>query len=217
MTLPETEPVFDESFCERFEQLLQWRRDVRHFKTDPIPEDVLNRVLSLADMAPSVGNSQPWRIVQVVDLERRSAIMDAHIAANRTARDSYGETEQGQAYRRLKLAGLAEAPIQLAVFVDPEPEQGKGLGRATMPETLAYSAVGMIQTLWLAARLENIGLGWVSILDPRRAHEILDVNPDWKFIAYLCLGYPEEANQVPELERRGWQARTPLAERLLKR
>ncbi|WP_040616804.1 5,6-dimethylbenzimidazole synthase [Roseibium sp. TrichSKD4] len=217
MTLPETQPVFDESFRECFEKLLQWRRDVRHFKTDPVPEDVLNRVLSLADMAPSVGNSQPWRIVQVEGLERRSAVMEAHTAANRAARESYGETEQGKAYRSLKLAGLREAPVHLAVFVDPNPEQGHGLGRATMPETLAYSAVGMIQTLWLAARIEGIGLGWVSILDPIRTSCILDVNPSWSFIAYLCLGYPEKNYDAPELERKRWQARTPLSDRILKR
>jgi len=86
-----------------------------------------------------------------------------------------------------------------------------------MPETLAYSAVGMIQTLWLAARMTGLGLGWVSILKPDQIIEILDVDPAWQFVAYLCLGYPEEEHADPELERAGWQGKTPLETRILDR
>lgn len=211
------EPDFSDRFRSDFESLLSWRRDVRHFRQDPVPEDVLERLLELADRAPSVGNSQPWRIVRVDDPKRRAGVIQIHEEANREASTTYGTSEKAEAYRKLKLAGLREAPVHLAVFVDPDPEQGHGLGRATMPETLAYSAVGMIQTLWLAARIEGIGLGWVSILDPVRTGCILDVNPSWSFIAYLCLGYPEKNYDTPELERKRWQARTPLSDRILKR
>src|SRR5205814_985223 len=110
-------------------------------------------------------------------------------------------------YARLKLAGLAEAPVHLAVFVDPETETGAGLGRKTMPEMLSYSAVCAIHTLWLAARAHGIGLGWVSILDPHEVRRILDVPAAWQLIAYLCLGYPEEETDRPELEQEGWEKR----------
>ncbi len=107
----------------------------------------------------------------------------------------------------MKLAGLVEAPVHLAVFVDPETETGSGLGRKTMPEMLHYSAVCAIHTLWLAARAHGIGLGWVSILDPQEVRSILEVPSTWKLIAYLCLGYPQEEQDQPELEQAGWAER----------
>lgn len=110
-------------------------------------------------------------------------------------------------YARLKLAGLDEAPCQLAVFAEPDPEQGCRLGRGTMPETTAYSAVMAVHTLWLAARAAGLGLGWVSILDPRAVGEALDVPAEWTLVAYLCLGYPQQEDDVPELQRRGWEQR----------
>lgn len=216
-SIEQSEPEFDDGFKQQFETLLSWRRDVRHFRSDPVAGPILDRLLTLADMAPSVGNSQPWRIVQVDDEQRRMAICETHEHANQSALFAISDEEKAEAYSKLKLAGLKEAPVHLAVFAEVDPEQGHGLGRATMPETLAYSAVGMIQTLWLAARLEGIGLGWVSILDPDKVASILNVNPRWKFIAYLCLGYPEKNYDTPELERKRWQARTPLTERILKR
>ena len=112
---------------------------------------------------------------------------------------------------------LKEAPIHLAVYCDPDPEQGHRLGRLTMPETLQYSVVGMIQTFWLAARIHGIGLGWVSILDPQSVSDTLGVPPDWRLVGYLCVGYPLEEHIDPELEREGWQGRTPLSSRVLRR
>ncbi len=108
-------------------------------------------------------------------------------------------------YRALKLAGLREAPVHLAAFCDEATGAGLGLGRATMPETLAYSVVGAVQCLWLAARARGIGVGWVSILDPDAVTAILDVPPYWRLVAYLCLGLPQEEHPDPELERHGWQ------------
>ena len=128
-------------------------------------------------------------------------------------------TRDGDAgtYARLKLAGLDRAPTHLALFVDPDPAQGRGLGRATMPETAAYSAVLALHTLWLAARAHGVGLGWVSILDPDEVREALHVPPSWRLVAYLCLGFPSGEDEVPELERAGWERRRPLAEKLLRR
>jgi 5,6-dimethylbenzimidazole synthase len=105
------------------------------------------------------------------------------------------------------LAGLEEAPCQFAVFADPATPQGHGLGRRTMPETAEYSVVAAIATMWLAARAEGIGMGWVSILDTSRMNRILDVPDAWRFIGYFCLGYPEAESDTPELERAQWERR----------
>lgn len=110
-------------------------------------------------------------------------------------------------YARLKLAGLDDAPCHLAVFVEDDPAQGHGLGRRTMPETVIFSAVMAVHTLWLAARAAGLGLGWVSIVDPVRVAEILDVPATWMLVGYLCLGYPATQENVPELEREGWERR----------
>ncbi|SHM31015.1 5,6-dimethylbenzimidazole synthase [Roseibium suaedae] len=209
-------PVFRDAFCEDFETLVRWRRDVRRFRSDPLPDGVLSDLLEIADLAPSVGNSQPWRLVLVEDAARRGEIVRQFEGENAAALAQY-RGDRADTYASLKLAGLREAPVHLAVFCDNDPEQGHGLGRSTMPETLAYSVVGMIQTLWLAARARGVGLGWVSILDPKAIAGLLDVPQDWAFIGYLCLGYPEEEHEDPELERAGWQARTKLSERLLRR
>src|SRR5581483_4208496 len=110
-------------------------------------------------------------------------------------------------YAQLKLAGLAEAPCHFAVFADPATAQGHGLGRRTMPEMIEYSAVTAIHTIWLAARAQGIGLGWVSILDPQTVAALLRVPVEWKFIGYFCLGYPQFEDTIPELQKVGWEAR----------
>jgi 5,6-dimethylbenzimidazole synthase len=120
-------------------------------------------------------------------------------------------------YASLKLAGLRDAPVHLAVFLTQNTNHGSGLGRVTMPETLEYSAVLAVHTLWLTARTFGLGLGWVSILDPAEVNRGLDVPHDWKLIAYLCIGYPKEDNSSPELLRRGWEATLPLTRLLLRR
>jgi 5,6-dimethylbenzimidazole synthase len=213
----ETEkPAFSDEFRTEFESLLRWRRDVRRFRTDPVNPKTLEHLLELADLAPSVGNSQPWRIVTVESAAKRASVVSSFEVENAVAAEAY-QDEKAALYRELKLAGLKEAPVHLAVFSEPNPDQGHGLGRATMPETLAYSTVSMIHTFWLAARTEGIGVGWVSILDPMKIGEILDVDPNWQFVAYLCVGYPEEEHIDPELERARWQSRSPLDERLFRR
>jgi 5,6-dimethylbenzimidazole synthase len=213
----ETEkPAFSDEFRTEFESLLRWRRDVRRFRTDPVNPKTLEHLLELADLAPSVGNSQPWRIVTVESAAKRASVVSSFEVENAVAAEAY-QDEKAALYRQLKLAGLKEAPVHLAVFSEPNPDQGHGLGRATMPETLAYSTVSMIHTFWLAARTEGIGVGWVSILDPMKIGEILDVDPNWQFVAYLCVGYPEEEHIDPELERARWQSRSPLDERLFRR
>jgi 5,6-dimethylbenzimidazole synthase len=199
-------PRFDEAFRERFAELVRWRRDVRRFRSAPVADELIERLLSLAACAPSVGLSQPWRFVLVESPERRAAITANFERANRAALDGY-QGERRAAYAKLKLAGLGQAPVHLAVCADEATEVGHGLGRQTMPETLRYSVVTAVQILWLAARAEGLGVGWVSILDPDDACRTLDLPRDWSLVAYLCLGWPEEEHDDPELERHGWQER----------
>ena len=200
-------PLFDDDFRIQFEELLVWRRDVRRFRSDPVPPHLEERLLDLVQLAPSVGNSQPWRFVRVKSEKARKVVRTSFEQCNRKALAGY-EGTRAKAYAELKLSGLDRAPLQLAVFCEEATNQGHGLGRATMPETLAWSVVGAIHLLWLSARVHGLGLGWVSILDPVEVTRALDVPPSWKLIAYLCLGWPEDVYDVPELERLHWQART---------
>lgn len=189
------------------EQLVRWRRDVRRFRRDPVPDELLERLLRLADLAPSVGNSQPWRIVNVRSEAMRHRIVSNFKAARTRSADAY-TAERADLYNRLKLAGFDAAPVHLAIFSDRNALQGHGLGRQTMPETLDHSCACMVTVLWLAAREAGLGLGWVSILDPAEVSKTLDAPPGWKFVGYLLLGWPEEEHLDPELERHGWQSRT---------
>ncbi len=203
-------PDFLPAFIDQLDELLIWRRDVRTFETRALPTGMIDALLDRAALAPSVGNSQPWRFVRVVSDERRQAIT-VHVEAENARAATLYEDDTRAAYDALKLHGLRAAPEHIAVFCDPAPVEGKGLGRQTMPETLRYSVVLAIHTLWLAARARGIGLGWVSILEPEVIAARLDVPPQWQFIGYLCLGYPIEDHDVPELERRDWQARVDPA------
>jgi 5,6-dimethylbenzimidazole synthase len=201
-------PVFDGPFQNLLTALFRWRRDVRRFRRDSINMETIEELVGLATLAPSVGHSQPWRFVVVEDVARRHAIVDNFNRCNAAALANY-EGEEAAVYAQLKLAGLCEAPVHLAVFCECAPAAGRGLGRMTMPETLAYSVVGAVQNLALAARARGLGIGWVSILDPREVATVLDVPADWQFITYLCVGHPEEEHLDPELERHGWQTRLP--------
>jgi 5,6-dimethylbenzimidazole synthase len=208
--------AFDDAFQARLRELLVWRRDVRRFRRDPIPQDALPALIDLAGLAPSVGLSEPWRFVIVENESTRAAIRENFSACNAEA---LGEqtSERAALYARLKLAGLNEAPCHLAVFADRGTLQGHGLGRHTMPEMIEYSVVTAVHTIWLVARAQGIGMGWVSILDPKAVAAILDVPPDWRFIGYFCLGYPEHEDCVPELQQIGWEQRRPSSGAILKR
>ena len=203
-----TGPVFDDAFRAQLLDLFRWRRDVRRFRSEALPAGLLDRLLAIASLAPSVGLSEPWRMVTVDDPARRAAVRASFEACNAQALAVQALASQA-AYARLKLAGLDEAPCQFAVFAEPDPEQGRGLGRATMPETTAYSAAMAVHTLWLAARALGLGLGWVSILDPAAVAAALDVPPGGRHGGYFCLGYPQSEGEAPELERLGWEHRRP--------
>lgn len=187
------------------QDILLWRRDVRHFLPDPIPAETLDRLRKAMDFAPSVGNARPWRVLQVTSAELRDAVIRNFEAANTKASRIY-EDKQRTAYNALKLAGLREAPVHLAIFTETEPEAGHGLGRQTMPEMLNYSTVAAIHTLWLAARAENLGVGWVSILEPEAVARCLDAPEHWQLTGYLCLGKAASDNDTPLLHRNAWQS-----------
>ena len=201
---------FDTVFRARLRDLLLWRRDVRRFRHDPLPTGMLESLIELACLAPSVGLSQPWRFVIVEDAARRVAVRDNFAACNAQALSAQAPQRAGL-YARLKLAGLGEAPVHFAVFADRATTQGHGLGRRTMPEMIEYSAVTAVHTIWLAARAQGIGLGWISILDPVAIATILEVPTTWKLIGYFCLGYPEAEDRVPELEQAGWEERSAVS------
>jgi len=198
---------FGNAFTKQLNELFRKRRDVRRFCSDPIPVSSLERWVEAACLAPSVGLSQPWRFVSVKSPGARDAVTDEFKNQNRLASEQYA-VSVAKKYLELKLAGLREAPEHLAVFVEPDPELGRGLGRLTMPESVAYSVVAAIQNLWLAARAEGVGVGWVSILRPEQIAKLLNVPDHWQLVAYLCIGWPQvEDDEVPELEQAGWERR----------
>ena len=197
---------FDDIFRTQLRELLIWRRDVRRFRTEVLPPGTIERLIDLACLAPSVGLSQPWRFVIVDDPARRRAVLDDFRSCNADALKSYADNLAAR-YAKLKLAGLEEAPSQVAIFAEPATETGHGLGRRTMPEMVEYSVVAAIHTMWLAARAEGIAMGWLSILTPGRINQVLDVPEAWRFLGYFCLGYPQAESASPELERAGWERR----------
>jgi 5,6-dimethylbenzimidazole synthase len=199
-------PPFDDEFRSRLAALIAWRRDVRRFSERPVPAALVESLLDIAQLSPSVGNSQPWRWVQVASAAKRAEIRAIFAACNAAACSAQDAARAG-AYAALKLEGLERAPLQFAVFCDRSTEQGHGLGRHTMPEMLEYSTVAMVTTFWLAARAAGLGVGWVSILDPAQVAQSLAVPAAWKLVAYLCVGWPETEHLDPELERYGWQGR----------
>jgi 5,6-dimethylbenzimidazole synthase len=205
-----------EGFCDRelegVYRAIRERRDVRSgFLPETLADDVLLRLLGAAHNAPSVGLMQPWRFIVIRSLRIRGAVRDIFCQAHQLASDSY-EGERAELYRGLKLEGILEAPQNLCIACDPVNERGHRLGRQSMPETAIYSAVCAVQNLWLAARAEGIGVGWVSILDPEALKSLLGIPAHMVLVAYLCLGYVDGFQLRPELERLGWEQRVPLAE-----
>lgn len=201
---------FDPLEREAVYRVIRARRDVRRgFLPQTLPEELVTRLLDAAHSAPSVGLMQPWRFILVRSREVRTEIHTAFQEANRQAAEIYQQDRREQ-YASLKLEGILEAPLNLCVVCDPQSEQGHGLGRQSMPETAIYSSVCAVQNLWLAARVEGIGVGWVSILSPPDLRRILRMPPQIVPVAYLCLGFVDNFGVCPELEHLGWERRAPL-------
>lgn len=192
---------------------IEARRDVRaEFVATPVDDATLARVLGAAHRAPSVGLSQPWRFIVIRDDETRRAAHAAFERANAAASQTYDDPREATDYRNLRLAGILDAPINICVTCDDDPARGRGLGRGTMPEMARYSTVCAIQNLWLAARVEGLGVGWVSIIDPTTIRTLLEIPDGIALVAYLCVGRVSRFADVADLERDAWERRLALAE-----
>lgn len=187
------------------------RRDVRNqFRPDLIPPEVLSRLLIAAHHAPSVGFMQPWSFIVITDREVRQRIKEAFLHANTEAAAMFPEGEQQNVYKSLKLEGILEAPLGLCITCDRERAGPIVIGRTHILTMDLYSTVCAVQNLWLAARAEGIGVGWVSILHEQALKNILGIPEPVVPIAYLCIGYVTAFCAAPELETIGWRQRLPL-------
>lgn len=185
------------------------RRDVRgQFLPTPVADDVLARLLRAAHAAPSVGFMQPWNFIVVRDPTVKRRVHAAFADANEAEARSFADADRAQRYRAMKLAGILDAPIGVCVTCDRS--RGTTLGRTHQPEMDLYSAVCAVQNFWLAARAENVGVGWVSILRYDDLRAALGVPADIVPIAYLCVGHVAGFKDKPELESAGWLPRLPL-------
>lgn len=190
------------------------RRDVRsQFLPDAIAPEVLARLLKAAHHAPSVGFMQPWDFVLVDSIDVKRAVKALYEAANADATGNYSDERAAQ-YRRLKLEGIVDSPINLCITCDRQRGGPHVLGRNTMLDTDLFSTCLAVQNLWLAARAEGIGVGWVSIVDPVQLAKVLELPEQVYPVAYLCLGYVSEFLPKPELEIAGWRSRLPLEQLL---
>jgi len=188
------------------------RRDIRReFESTPIQRDVLIRILSAAHHAGSVGFMQPWDFILVENKETRQRVRDSFLLERDRSAQFY-EGERKELYLSLKLEGILESALNLCVTCDRTRGGPHVLGRNTILETDLYSTCCAVQNLWLAGRAEGIGVGWVSILDPRQLSIILRLPDHVVPVAYLCLGYVREFPDSPELQRAGWRQRIPLSE-----
>ena len=194
---------------EVFYRVIERRRDVRAFRPDPIPSDTLYRILGAAHHAPSVGLMQPWNFIVIQEADTKARIKDIFLEENEKAAAHYSGP-RANLYRSLKLEGIQEAPVNLCVTSDRTRAGPHVLGRNTIVDTDLYSTCCAIENLWLAARVEGIGVGWVSILSHDELRKLLGIPDHIVVVAYLCLGYAQEFFDEPELQRRRWASRVPL-------
>ncbi|MFF4057816.1 nicotinate-nucleotide--dimethylbenzimidazole phosphoribosyltransferase [Streptomyces sp. NPDC001668] len=204
-------PAYDDAEREAVLKVMRERRDIRNgFRSDPIPHEVLLRVLEAAHTAPSVGHSQPWDFVVIRSAETRAAMQDL---AQRQ-REAYAKSlPKGRAkqFKELKIEAILETPVNIVVTADPTRGGRHTLGRHTQPQMAPYSAALAVENLWLAARAEGLGVGWVSFFDEREMVRALGLPEHLEVIAYLCVGYVDEFPEEPELMQAGWSKRRPLS------
>ena len=210
----QADPRFTTAERDAVYRAIHTRRDVRgEFLPDAIPDDVLARVLTAAHHAPSVGFMQPWDFVLVRAREVRERIHRDFLAAHVEAEQMFDEAKRAT-YRNLKLEGILDAPLNLCITCDHSRHGPVVIGRTHIGAMDIYSAVCAVQNLWLAARAEGLGVGWVSILHEQALREALGIPPEIIPIAYLCIGYVSDFHARPELEAAGWLKRMPLTELL---
>jgi 5,6-dimethylbenzimidazole synthase len=203
--------AFSEAERSAVYRAIRERRDIRRFRPDPVPEEVVGRLLQAASHAPSVGYMQPWNFLVIRDVNVRRQIHEAFLRANAAAAEMFPPERRDQ-YAALKLEGILEAPLNLCVTCDRSRFGPVVLGRTCQPDMDLYSTVCAVQNLWLAARAEGVGVGWVSILRPDDLRHILQLPEAVVPVAYLCIGYTDTFAAEPELKTRGWLPEVPLAE-----
>lgn len=206
-----TDHAFPEAWRRGLYETIMRRRDMRSFLPDAIPDETLARILLAAHQAGSVGFSQPWNFLVIENREVRAQVR-AHVEAERLRAAEAFEKERREQYLSFKLEGILDAPINLCVTCDRERFGPAVIGRNTIPETAVYSTCCAIQNLWLAARAEGVGVGWVSIMEPAVLRTILGIPDRIVPVAYLCVGFVESFPERPILEIRGWLPRLPLHE-----
>lgn len=195
--------LFTKEEQELLEEILMHRRDVRgnHFLNTPIPQQAVDTILQAALEAPSVGFSQPWEFVLIRDQKTKQAVKETFSEETAYAATQFTDQKQKE-YIKLKLEGILESPLNIAVFYTPK--DGPVLGQTSMPDMGKYSVVCAIQNMWLMARSLNIGMGWVSILDPQKVKQVLKAPEKNELIGYLCFGYTDMFYNQPELELKKW-------------
>ncbi|MDA8352461.1 MAG: 5,6-dimethylbenzimidazole synthase [Firmicutes bacterium] len=191
-------------------RVIRARRDIRRFTPQPIPEEALARILEAAHHAPSVGFKQPWNFILITSEKIRRRIKQGFERVNAEELARLEADERKELYSRLKLEGIMESPLNIAVTCDRRRDAPFVLGQRPMPDTDVYSTCLAVQNMWLAARAEGIGLGWVSILDTKETESILGLPDHVQLVAYLCIGYPVEFQSEPMLQQTGWKSRLDL-------
>lgn len=195
---------FSDSERDSLLRLMRWRRDVRHFQTQPLASDLQARLYEAMELAPSVGNARPWRVMQVDSASKREAVHGIFLQANAQALASQAPERQ-RLYLQLKLEGIQTAPLQLAVFTDMQPAQGHGLGCHSLPQSLEHSTAMAVHNLNLMARANGLGVGMVTILAAEAMQQLFEVPQSWRFSLYLCIGWPQAHDDLPLLHRQAWQ------------
>lgn len=209
----QSEHVFSDAERHALYKAIYSRRDVRgQFKPDPIPDEILARLLQAAHHAPSVGFMQPWNFLLIRSREVRQQVHQLFLEANREAEAMFETAEKRHIYSSLKLEGILESPVNLVITCDRERAGPVVIGRTHDMAMDVYSSVCAVQNLWLAARGEGVGVGWVSIFDRSKLKQLLNLPAQVTPIAYLCLGYVEHFFSEPELQSAGWRERLPLEE-----
>lgn len=201
---------FTQGEKEAFYKLLKSRRDIRSgFKPEALPESIVNNILSAAHHAPSVGFMQPWNFILIKDQDKKSLVKESFIKSQSKEAELF-TGEKRDLYDSLKLEGIEEAPLNILVTCERNRTGESGLGRSSQDNMDIFSTVCAIQNMWLAARVEGVGIGWVSIVEKHRLRQIFKLPENVEPVAYLCVGFVDEFPEKPELEKVGWQERLKL-------
>jgi len=204
--------AFSEAEKEAVYKAINTRRDVRdQFLPTPLPDDVIEKLLQAAHHAPSVGFMQPWNFILIREAEQKQKIWEAFDRANKEAAEMF-DADRQSLYQKLKLEGILKSPLNICITCDRSRGGEVILGRTHNPQMDLYSTVCAVQNLWLAARAEGIGMGWVSIYHDAELKDLLGIPEEIEIIAYLCLGYVDSLYEEPELQVKGWRQRLELSD-----